>query len=315
MFENKEKVINLIPYYETKYGKAYLGDTLDIIKNTPDNSVNLVLTSPPFALTSQKEYGNKNEQAYIEWFLQFSKEFKRVLTNDGSFVVDLGGAYLPGYPVRSIYQYELLCRMVKEQGFFLAQEFFHYNPARLPAPAEWVTVRRIRVKDSVNLVWWLSKTEFPKADNKKVLRPYTEAMKSLLKKGYVAKQRPSGHNITNNFNIDHGGAIPPNVLELGNNESNSVYMLKSKENGKKAHPARFPSRFPEFFIKFLTDEGDTVFEPFAGSNMTGYMAEQLERKWIACEINEAYMKNSMLRFEEEADLFKSREVIYNGNDI
>ena len=182
----------------------------------------------------------KNEEEYIEWFLKFSKEFKRILTDDGSFVVDLGGAYLPGHPVRSIYQYELLCRMVREQGFFLAQEFFHYNPARLPAPAEWVNVRRIRVKDSVNLVWWLSKSEYPKADNKNVLRPYTEAMKSLLKKGYVAKKRPSGHDITAKFNVDHGGAIPPNVLELGNNDSNSVYMLKSKSKRIKATSGSFP---------------------------------------------------------------------------
>lgn len=289
MKQTKEDTI--IPFYETDFGQAYLGDSLEVMKHLPDSSINLILTSPPFALTRQKEYGNKLEQEYIDWFLQFSKEFYRLLKNDGSLVIDLGGAYLPGHPVRSIYQYELLVRLCREQNFFLAQEFFHYNPARLPAPAEWVTVRRIRVKDSVNLVWWLSKTEYPKADNKKVLRPYTEAMKSLLKKGYVAKQRPSGHNITNNFNIDHGGAIPPNVLELGNNESNSVYMLKSKENGKKAHPARFPKRFAEFFIKFLTDEGDTVFEPFAGSNTTGYVAEQLQRKWIACELNEEYMKN------------------------
>lgn len=285
------------PYYETGLGKAYLGDTLDIIKHVPDSSVNLVLTSPPFALTSQKEYGNKTEQDYIEWFLKFSKEFMRVLADDGSFVVDLGGAYLPGHPVRSIYQYELLCRMVKEQGFFLAQEFFHYNPARLPAPAEWVNVRRIRVKDSVNLVWWLSKTEYPKADNKKVLRPYTAAMKSLLKKGYVAKKRPSGHEITAKFNVDHGGAIPPNVLEMGNNDSNSGYMMRSKENGLKPHPARFPKRFAEFFIKFLTDEGDLVFEPFAGSNTTGYVAEWLNRRWVACELKEEYMKNSLLRFD------------------
>lgn len=290
---------SLKPYYETGLGKAYLGDTLEILKNVPDKSVNLVLTSPPFALTSQKEYGNKKEQKYIEWFLKFSKEFYRVLTDDGSFVVDFGGAYLPGHPVRSIYQYELLCRMVKEQNFYLAQEFFHYNPARLPAPAEWVNVRRIRVKDSVNLVWWLSKTEYPKADNKKVLRPYTEAMKSLLKKGYVAKKRPSGHEITHKFNKDHGGAIPPNVLEMGNNDSNSDYMMRSKENGARPHPARFPKRFAEFFIKFLTDEHDLVFEPFAGSNTTGAVAEELKRRWVACEINEDYMKNSYLRFSEK----------------
>ncbi|HPG40540.1 MAG TPA: site-specific DNA-methyltransferase [bacterium] len=305
----------LKPYYKTEYGKAYLGDTLDIIKYFPDDSINLILTSPPFALTSKKEYGNKNEEDYIDWFLQFSKEFKRVLTTDGSFVVDLGGAYLPGYPVRSIYQYELLCRMVKEQKYFLAQEFFHYNPARLPAPAEWVNVRRIRVKDSVNLVWWLSKTEYPKADNKNILRPYTEAMKSLLKKGYIAKKRPSGHDITEKFSKDHGGAIPPNVLELGNNDSNSNYMIKSLENGLKPHPARFPKRFAEFFIKFLTTEGDIVFDPFAGSNTTGYIAEQLERKWLSCEINETYVKNSMLRFEEEPNLFSFSKVELNGQNI
>jgi len=310
-----KKRSTLKPYYKTEYGKAYLGDTLDIIKHIPNNSINLVLTSPPFALTSQKEYGNKNEQDYIEWFLLFSKEFKRVLTPDGSFVLDLGGAYLPGHPVRSIYQYELLCRMVKEQKYFLAQEFFHYNPARLPAPAEWVNVRRIRVKDSVNLVWWLSKTEYPKADNKNILRPYTDAMKSLLKKGYIAKTRPSGHVITAKFNKNHGGAIPPNLLKLGNNDSNSVYMMKSKENGLKPHPARFPKRFPEFFIKFLTDEGDTVFDPFAGSNTTGYVAEYLHRKWIACELNEAYIKNSIFRFEEKTDLFTTSKVKIYANNI
>jgi DNA modification methylase len=319
----------LQPYYETQHGKAYLGDTIDIIQHIPDKSVNLVLTSPPFALTSQKEYGNKIESEYNDWFLRYTSEFQRILTDDGSFVVDLGGAYLPGHPTRSIYQYELLCSMVREQGYFLAQEFFHYNPARLPAPAEWVNVRRIRVKDSVNLVWWLSKSEYPKADNRKVLRPYTEAMKQLLRKGYVAKERPSGHNITNKFSKDNAGAIPPNVLEfsedsielpdnileLGNNESNSVYMLKCKEHGIKPHPARFPRRFAEFFIKFLTNEGDCVFEPFAGSNTTGYAAELLGRNWIACELDENYLKNSMLRFEAELNLFITKELTLNATHL
>lgn len=301
------------PYYKTELGKAYLGDSLQFMKNeVAANSINLVLTSPPFALTSQKEYGNKQGQEYIEWFLKFSKEFKRILTKDGSFVVDLGTAYLPGHPTKSIYQYELLIRMIKEQGFFLAQEFFHYNPARLPAPAEWVNVRRIRVKDSVNLVWWLSKTEYPKADNRNVLRPYTEAMKNLLKNGYVAKKRPSGHDITGKFNVDHGGAIPPNVLELGNNDSNSSYMIKSKENGLKPHPARFPKKFAEFFIKFLTNEGDIVFDPFAGSNTTGHAAELLQRKWLACELSEVYLKNSMFRFEEQPNLFSKPTIKTNG---
>src|SRR3990170_422855 len=108
MAVKQKKKENLTPYYETDYGQAFLGDSLELMKQLPDNSVNLILTSPPFALTRQKEYGNKLEQFYIDWFMQFSKHFYLLLTTDGSLVIDLGGAYLPGHPTRSIYQYELL---------------------------------------------------------------------------------------------------------------------------------------------------------------------------------------------------------------
>jgi site-specific DNA-methyltransferase (cytosine-N4-specific) len=307
----RNKKATLTPYYETDFGQAYLGDSLELMKELPDSSVNLILTSPPFALTRQKEYGNKQEQHYIDWFMQFSKEFYRLLTDNGSLVIDLGGAYLPGHPVRSIYQYELLVRLCREQNFFLAQDFFHYNPARLPTPAEWVTVRRIRVKDSVNIVWWLSKTENPKSDNRQVLKPYSDSMKALLKNGYKAQLRPSGHDISDKFNNDNGGAIPPNLLELANTESNSYYMKKCKELGIKPHPARFPKDFADFFIKFATDEGDLVFDPFAGSNTTGYAAEKLKRRWIAMEINEPYLDGSKIRFEEEINLFNTAEKL-NG---
>jgi len=300
------------PYYSTELGESFLANSLDIFKELPDDSVNLILTSPPFALTRQKEYGNKPETEYIEWFLKFAKEFHRVLKDDGSFVLDLGGAYIPGHPVRSIYQYELLVRLCNELNFHLAQEFFHYNPSRLPTPAEWVTIRRIRVKDSVNVVWWLSKTEYPKSDNKKVLKPYSKSMKALLKNGYKAKKRPSGHDISDKFGKNNGGAIPPNVLELANTESNSHYMRKCKEKGIKPHPARFPKDFAEFFIKFLTDEDDIVIDPFAGSNTTGYVAEKLNRRWMAIELDESYIEGSILRFEEQPNLFETEIKLHGG---
>ncbi len=283
-------------YYTQNHGKIYLGDSLQLIKNISNNSINLILTSPPFALTRKKEYGNESAEKYIEWFLPFAHEFKRVLADNGSFVLDLGGAYLPGNPVRSIYQYELLVRLCKEVGFFLAQEFYHYNPARLPTPAQWVTIKRIRVKDSVNVVWWLSKTPHPKADNRKVLKPYSQSMKQLLKNGYKAKIRPSGHDISDKFQKDNQGAIPPNLLQIANTESNSAYLRRCKEAGIKLHPARFPQGFAEFFIKFLTDENDVVLDPFAGSNTTGFVAETLQRRWISLEINEDYVMGSRYRF-------------------
>lgn len=305
------------PYYSIGSGSAYLGDSRNLLPNLPDESINLIVTSPPFALTSKKEYGNEASEDYVDWFMQFARQYHRVLTSDGSFVLDLGGAYLPGRPVRSLYQFELLLRLCKELKFNLAQEFFHYNPARLPAPAEWVNVRRIRVKDSVNMVWWLSKSDYPKASNRNVLREYTPAMKSLLKKGYVAKTRPSGHVITHKFSRDNGGAVPPNVLELGNNDSNSGYMKKCLEAGLKPHPARFPSKFAEFFIRFLTNEGDVVLDPFAGSNTTGFVAEGLRRQWLAFELEEKYLKGSQFRFSADeprptmTDLFSMEDVIEN----
>lgn len=293
-----QKKINFTPYYSQKNGSIYLGDSLKLLQFFEDNSINLILTSPPFALTRQKEYGNQSAEKYIEWLLPFAYQFKRVLAENGSFILDLGGAYLPGHPVRSIYQYELLVRLCKEVGFFLAQEFYHYNPARLPTPAEWVTIRRIRVKDSVNVVWWLSKTPHPKADNRKVLKPYSQSMKQLLKNGYKAKIRPSGHDISDKFQKDNKGAIPPNLLEIANTESNSSYLRRCKAAGIKPHPARFPQGFAEFFIKFLTDEGDIVLDPFAGSNTTGFVAEVLQRRWISFEINEDYIIGSRYRFED-----------------
>ncbi|HVT89798.1 MAG TPA: site-specific DNA-methyltransferase [Tepidisphaeraceae bacterium] len=292
------RIKNLKPFYIKNFGAAYLGDSREVLAKVPDESVNLIVTSPPFALTSKKEYGNEIESEYVDWFMTFAKHFWRVLQPDGSFVVDLGGAYLPGKPLRSLYQYELLLRLVKEGGFHLAQEFFHYNPARLPAPAEWVNVRRIRVKDSVNLVWWLCKTDSPKANNRNVLRPYTAAMKNLLKNGYRAKMRPSGHAITHKFSRNNDGAIPPNLLEIGNNDSNSAYMKGCEANGIKPHPAKFPRKFAEFFIRFLTEPGDLVVDPFAGSNTTGWVAEDLKRNWIAIELVESYLEGSRYRFSD-----------------
>jgi site-specific DNA-methyltransferase (cytosine-N4-specific) len=189
--------------------------------------------------------------------------------------------------------------MCDEVGFFLAEEFFWYNPAKLPSPIEWVNKRKLRVKDSVNTVWWFSKSEWPKADVRQVLAPYSERMKTLLKNPdafYKPKDRPSGHDISKGFGSDNGGAIPSNLLQIPNTESNSSYLRLSKLVGIEGHPARFPAGLPEFFIKFLTTENDLVLDIFAGSNTTGRVAEQLGRRWIAMELDAGYVASSALRF-------------------
>jgi site-specific DNA-methyltransferase (cytosine-N4-specific) len=215
-------------------------------------------------------------------------------------VLDIGGTWNKGVPTKSLYQYQLLIRLAEH--FHLAQEFFWYNPAKLPSPAEWVTVRRIRVTDAVNTVWWLSKTEWPKANNKRVLRPYSDAMKSLLENGYKAKLRPSGHDISGKFRKDLGGSIPHNLIQIANTESNSIYLRMCKERGLKPHPARFPQALPSFFIEFLTDKADLVVDPFAGSNPTGSAAQELGRRWISMELDPGYVASSRFRFGTQLSL-------------
>lgn len=287
------------PLYCTRLGRAYLGDALVLLKQTPSESVDLVLTSPPFALQRQKEYGNVDQDEYVDWLLSFADEVKRVLRESGSFVLDLGGAYRKGRPVRSLYNYRVLVRICDELGWDLAEEFFWFNPAKLPSPIEWVNKRKIRAKDAVNTVWWFSKTDFPKADITKVLSPYSDRMKRLLEdsaKYYSPKKRPSGHDISERFGTDNGGSIPPNLLQIPNTESNSQYLRCCQIAGIDGHPARFPQKLPEFFIQFLTDPGDTVLDIFAGSNTTGAAAESLGRRWIAFELEQSYLAASAFRF-------------------
>lgn len=326
------------PYYQTELGAVYLGDSLALMKEIPDESIDLICTSPPFALVRKKEYGNVDAGEYIEWFEPFAKQFYRILKPRGSLAIDIGGSWVKGYPVRSLYHFELVIHLCRPQhkgglGFYLAQEIYWYNPAKLPTPAEWVTVRRERVKDAVNTIWWLSKDPHPKANNRKVLKPYSEAMKNLLKNGYEARLRPSGHDISTKFQRNRGGAIPPNlidaqniedtaigdwvlvsqdntdavyqpqavnVISASNTSSNDYYQKRCNEEKIKRHPARFPQAIPEFFINLCTDIGDLVLDPFSGSNMTGRVAETLSREWIAFEIDEDYIKGSQFRFEENA---------------
>jgi DNA modification methylase len=305
-------ILNSKPMYTTKHGMSFLGDSLELMKELPESSIDLVVTSPPFALRRQKTYGNVEEAEYVNWITPFGSEVFRILKPTGSFVLDLGGSYRCGIPSRSLYNFRVLIAFCDTIGFHLAEDFYWFNPSKLPSPIEWVNKKKVRVKDAVNTVWWFSKSESPKADITKVLRPYSDRMKKLIENPdsfYKAKKRPSGHDIKMTFGKDNGGALPSNLLSIPNTESNSSYSRLCKEYGFTRHPARFPSGIPEFFIKMLTTEGDIVLDIFAGSNTTGYVSETLKRNWLAFEIDKEYVISSSLRFVENQDEIKIRQIL------
>jgi site-specific DNA-methyltransferase (cytosine-N4-specific) len=309
--------------FTTNYGKITNKDSLVYMRESiTDESIDLIFTSPPFALLRKKDYGNVEEDKYVAWFKDFAQEFHRILKPTGSLVIDIGGSWIPGQPTRSLYHFELLIMLCRQLKFHLAQEFYWWNPSKLPTPAEWVNVRRVRVKDAVNCVFWLSKTPWPKASNRRVLAPYSDSMLDLIENGYQAKLRPSGHDISDKFQCDNGGAIPPNLIAIPNTESNSYYLRYCKEHKIKPHPARFPARLPEFFVRMLTDVGDIVFDPFAGSCVTGEVCEALERNWVCGEVVPEYIEGAKGRFVspeqssngKEPDHYKiySPSVLWNG---
>lgn len=263
-----------------------------------EGKVQLLLTSPPFPLNRKKKYGNLCGDAYSVWLAGFAQRFRKMLMPAGSIVLELGNAWEPRRPIMSTLGLESLLAFKATGGLRLIQQFIVYNPARLPSPAQWVNVERIRVKDSFTHAWWLARSDRPYADNNSVLVPYSESMKELLRSGkYSSGKRPSEHRIgAKSFLRDNGGAIPSNVLSFANTASTDCYQEYCRQHELRPHPARMQAGLAEFFIRFLTREGDLVFDPFSGSNTTGSEAERLNRRWISVEANSDYIRASRGRF-------------------
>lgn len=313
--------------YKSKKGMLIQGNSIELLQNDKDLSelkgkVSLIVTSPPFPLNNKKQYGNEKGEEYKDWFIKLAPIFSDLLADNGSLVIEIGNAWEPERPVQSLLHLECLLGMVKhpEANLRLIQEFICYNPSKLPSPAQWVTVNRLRTVDSYTHVWWIAKNDFPKADNSRVLRPYSKSMRKLLKRqSYNSGKRPSEHEISEaGFLKDHGGSIahnffemealdekrdvrlPHSVLSFSNTNSNDYFLRTCREKGITPHPARMSGGLVNFFIQFLTDEGDLVLDPFSGSNTTGYCSEKLNRKWISFEVKEDYIEQARVRFSDSS---------------
>lgn len=289
--------------FKTEKGISYQGVVEDFFRlrkfSKYHGKIDLLFTSPPFPLNRKKKYGNLTGEAYIEWFADFAEQVSGIISDKGSIVIEMGNSWEPQKPVMSTLSLKAMLAFLERGEFHLCEQFVWYNPAKLPTPAQWVNIERIRVKDAYTHIWWMSKSLKPKANNKRVLTEYTESMKKLLNTGrYNAGLRPSEHNISEkSFLKKNIGAIPSNVLIASNTESSSRYLNYCRSKGISPHPARMPEYIANFFIKMLTNKGDLVFDPFGGSNTTGAVAETLERRWLSVEANSEYIKGSKGRFQ------------------
>jgi len=299
--------------YTTKYGTMFQGKIEDAIDgkflSRYRSKVDLIFTSPPFPLTKKKRYGNLQGQAYIDWLSDLAEGLKVLLKPKGSIVIEVGNSWEPGKPEMSTLGLRSLLAFLDKGNLTLCEQFVWQNTAKLPGPAQWVTIERCRVTDSFTHIWWMSKSIRPKANNRRVLKPYSAGMQRLLDtQKYNHGTRPSGHRIgEKTFLKNNGGAIPTNVISLANTLNGSDYLKYCDDNELDPHPARMPPGVAEFFIKFLTRKGDLVLDPFAGSNTTGAVAESLGRHWLAVEPQEIYIEGSKGRFAKYQDPMHSNK--------
>jgi DNA modification methylase len=304
--------------YRTSLGEMLVGRIEDALLDNPlrdlIGKVDLILTSPPFPLVTKKRYGNETGIKYVAWLSALAPQLADLLSPNGSIVVEVGNAWIKGSPTMSTLPLEALLAFRNAAGLHLCQHIICHNPARLPGPAAWVNVERVRLKDSYTHLWWMSRTEWPKADNRNVLLPYSKDMQKLLQtQRYNSGQRPSGHKISaKGFLRNHEGSISANVISIDPSDSrlptsllrfggtgwDAKYRAYCNAHGLEKHPARMQPELAAFFVRYLTDSNDLVVDPFSGSNTTGAIAEALGRRWISVDAEPAYAEGSKGRFAE-----------------
>jgi DNA modification methylase len=289
----------VVTVFETALGTCLWAEAEAAAAVIDDGSVQLCITSPPYCLVRKKGYaGELTSQEQVAWLTRFFAIVKRKLCEDGSLFLDVADVWQPGEPVTDPWTDRLVLALIDQLGYRLAEKLYWHNPGKVPGPAEWVTIRRERVTQSIESLFWMSRSPHPYANNRSVLRPYSASMRRLLAAGgEEGAKRPSGHVLAAGaFGRDNGGAIPHSLIVAPNTSSNDSYQRYCREHGLPAHPARFPEALPEFAIKLASRENDLVWDPFGGSLTTAAVAERLGRRWISGDKSLAYTLGGMGRF-------------------
>ena len=249
------------------------GDSAEVLKALPDNTIDLIVTSPPYADQRKSTYGGVTTDQYVEWFLPISAQLLRVLKPTGTFILNIKEKVVNGE--RSTYVMELILAM-RKQGWLWTEEFIWHK--KNSYPGKWPN----RFRDAWERLLQFNKSKKFAMYQEEVMVPMGDWAKSRLKNlSETDKYRDNskvgsgfGKNISNWIGRDK--AYPTNVLHL------------ATECNNKKHSAAFPEELPQWFIKLFTQEGDTVLDPFAGSGTTLFVAERMGRNAIGVELMDEY---------------------------
>ncbi len=273
------------------------GDCRDILPTLPDESVDLIVTSPPYADRRKHTYGGISPEEYVKWFLPIAAELYRVLKPEGSFVLNIKERVIDGE--RGTYVMELVLAM-RQQGWFWIEEYCWHK--KNSYPGKWPN----RFRDAWEHCYHFTKQKRFKMYQEAVMVPMgtwaEKRLKKLTKNDIVRDESRSqsgfGKRVANW--IGREKVYPTNVLHLATEVTN------------KNHSAVFPIELPMWFIKLFTQEGDIVLDPFMGSGTTARAAERLKRRYIGIEIKEEYVNLAQAVLDSQPMLFEDADVPYAG---
>ena len=290
-------------YFVTKSGVSFWGDS-SVASSLFPGEIELIITSPPYLLTNEREYRNiaKTESCYVVGMLHSMESLLKCLTPTGSVVLNIGDSIKKGTGYQSLYKERLLIGLEDKLGLHLVQTFVWYSPTKMPS-GFWVTqAKRDCVQATENFYLLSLNPKNKKNINQKIKVDYSESQKKYIKnakrKSPIKRRMPSGQ-IANEetFYKDGGGAIPSNLLFANPEPPNSSYSQYCRAQGLPRHPAMFNPELSSFFIEYLTNRGDVVLDPYAGSGSVSYSAESLGRHWVNFEVVEEYVGGQMGRFD------------------
>lgn len=281
--------------YSTELGAAIWGDNLDFYSSI-NEPITLCVTSPPYPLRVKRNYGNVDEKAWVDFIVRTLEPIVNNLVPGGSIVLNVSNdIFKKGVPSRSLYLERMVLALNDELGLSLMDRIPWVNLSKPPSPTYWACVNRQQLCSGYEPIYWFTNDPSQvKSNNNRVLEPHSKSHLEFLKEGNtrVASYGDGAYKLREtSFSNLTDGKIPKNVIHRGHVCSDSKEVRKiAKELGLPAHSAMFPTAIPDFFIDFLTEKGDLVVDPFAGTNKTGLAAERKGRRWLCVEKMLEYIK-------------------------
>jgi len=281
--KNPHELSSLSPNLDRNINQIVLGNCLDILSSYPEQSVNLIVTSPPYADSRKNTYGGIHPDHYVEWFLPISEQLLRVLKDDGSFILNIKEKAINGE--RHTYVLELILAL-KKQGWFWTEEYIWHK--KNCSPGKWPN----RFRDAWERCLQFNKQKKFKMNQEAVMVPTGEWAKTRLNK--------LGENDKIRFNSQVGSGFGKNIANWVGRDmaypSNVLHL--ATECGNKNHSAAFPKSLPAWFIKLFSDPGDLILDPFVGSGTTCIVAYELQRNYLGIELKEEYYQIALANLNE-----------------